>query len=248
MYLVKSPWWLKKLYPKLVWNKARTTKTIFLTFDDGPIPIVTPAVLKTLKTFNAKATFFCIGDNINKHPDIFLQLKADGHTIGNHTQNHLKGWATPDKMYIDNFMQCQQLTQTIFFRPPYGRIKRSQVVEIQKLKLKNQNLDDVESENSKVKNKKPNTIIYQTETLNIPVDQSKIKNQKSQIIMWDVLSGDFDTTLSPEKCLKNVLKHTQNGSIVVFHDSLKAWERLQFVLPKALAHWQKQGYSFEGLG
>ncbi len=264
MYFVKTPWWLKKLYPQLIWNKARTTKTIFLTFDDGPIPIVTPAVLKILKTYNAKATFFCIGDNIIKHPDIFLQLKADGHTIGNHTQNHLKGWATADDMYIDNFNKCQSLTQTNLFRPPYGRIKRSQIFkiqnlkfksqnlatlenEIQNLKLKNQNLNNVESENLKVKNQTPNNILHQTEILNIPVDKSKIKNQKTQIIMWDVLSGDFDTTLSPEKCLKNVLKHSENGSIVVFHDSLKAWDRLEFVLPKALEYWEKKGFKFEGL-
>ncbi len=249
MYFVKTPWWLKKLYPQLIWNKARTTKTIFLTFDDGPIPIVTPAVLKILKSYNAKATFFCIGDNIIKHPDIFLQLKADGHTIGNHTQNHLKGWATADDMYIDNFNKCQSLTQTNLFRPPYGKIKRSQIFNIQNSKFKIQNLTTGEKEidNSKIKNQTPNNILHQTEILNIPVDQSKIKNQKSQIIMWDVLSGDFDTTLSPEKCLKNVLKHTENGSIVVFHDSLKAWDRLEFVLPKALEYWQKKGFKFEGL-
>ncbi len=245
MYFVKTPWWLKKLYPQLVWNKARTTKTIFLTFDDGPIPIVTPAVLKILKTYNAKATFFCIGDNIIKHPDIFLQLKADGHAIGNHTQNHLKGWATADEEYIDNFNKCQSLTQTNLFRPPYGRIKKSQIFKIQNLKFKNQKLAPGENEihNSKIKNQTPNNILDQTETLNIPVDKSIIKNQKSKIIMWDVLSGDFDTTLSPEKCLRNVLKHTENGSIVVFHDSLKAWDRLQYVLPKALEYWQKQGFS-----
>lgn len=253
MYFVKTPWWLKKLYPQLVWNKARTTKTIFLTFDDGPIPIVTPWVLKTLKSFNAKATFFCIGDNINKHPAIFLQLKADGHAIGNHTYNHLKGWATADELYIKNFNKCQNLTQTYLFRPPYGRIKRSQILEIKKLKVKIKNLDNVEneklqSENSKAKIQNLDTVFNQTETLNITSEKSQITNHKSQIIMWDVLSGDFDTALAPQKCLKNVLKHTQNGSIIVFHDSLKAWDRLQYVLPKALHYWQKQGFSFEGLG
>jgi peptidoglycan-N-acetylglucosamine deacetylase len=292
MYFVKTPWWLKKLYPQLVWNKARNTKTIFLTFDDGPIPIVTPAVLKILKTYNAKATFFCIGDNIIKHPDVFLQLKADGHTIGNHTFNHLKGWATANDVYIANFEKCQNLTQTNFFRPPYGRIKRSQILEIQNSKVKIQNLDNVENEKLQIQNSKAkiqnldnveneklqiqnskvkiqnldnveneklqsenlkakiqnlDTVFNQTETLNILSEKSKIKNQKSQIIMWDVLSGDFDTTLTPQKCLKNVLKHTENGSIVVFHDSLKAWDRLQYVLPQALAYWQKQGYRFEGI-
>jgi peptidoglycan/xylan/chitin deacetylase (PgdA/CDA1 family) len=202
MYLVKSPWWLKMLYPQLVWNKSRLDKTIYLTFDDGPIPKITPWVLEVLKTYQAKATFFCIGDNIEKHPEVFSQLKADGHSIGNHTQNHLKGWAVTDDMYLDNIQQCSKWIKSNLFRPPYGRIKRSQ---IQKLKF---------------------------------------KNQKLEIVMWDVLSGDFDTKLSPEKCLQNVLKHTENGSIIVFHDSLKAWERLEYVLPKALEHWKKEGYGF----
>ena len=217
MYFVKTPFLLKKLYlSSLVWNKSRNQKVIFLTFDDGPIPIVTPWVLKILKNFNAKATFFCIGENIAKHPEIFEQLKADGHAVGNHTHNHLKGWLTDDKIYLENFKKCQSLTQTNLFRPPYGRIKFSQI----KL-LKNQ-----------VANSK---------------HQDDLQRNQISIIMWDVLSGDFDTKLSPEKCLKNVIKHTQNGSIIVFHDSLKAWDRLEYTLPKALAYWIKQGYTFETL-
>ena len=209
MYLVKSPWWLKMLYPQMVWNKSRLEKTIFLTFDDGPIPEVTPWVLKTLKAYEAKATFFCIGDNIQKHPDIFAELKADGHSIGNHTQNHLKGWTVADDIYLDNISQCSHWMDSDLFRPPYGRIKRSQIREIQNSKFKTQNRD-----------------------------------QAFKIIMWDVLSGDFDIQLSPEKCLQNILRNTGNGSIIVFHDSLKAWERLAYVLPKALEFWQKEGYSF----
>ena len=193
----------------MVWNKSRLEKTIYLTFDDGPIPEVTPWVLKTLKAYNAKATFFCIGDNIQKHPKIFAQLKADGHSIGNHTQNHLKGWTVADDIYLDNIRQCSHWMDSDLFRPPYGRIKRSQIREIQNGKFKIQDRD-----------------------------------QAFKIIMWDVLSGDFDTQLSPEKCLQNVLKKTTNGSIIVFHDSSKAWERLEYVLPKALEFWQKEGYSF----
>ncbi|MBK0382396.1 polysaccharide deacetylase family protein [Pedobacter sp. SD-b] len=230
MYLVKTPFLLKKIYPKsLIWNKSRVNKTIFLTFDDGPIPIVTPWVLKTLKNFNAKATFFCIGDNITKHPEIFELLKADEHAVGNHTFNHLKGWNTNDEVYLENFKKCQELTQTNLFRPPYGRIKFSQIRKIRceildkryENNLKNQ--DDLQS------------------------SQYSILNNQYSIIMWDVLSGDFDIHLSPEKCLKNVIKHTENGSIVVFHDSLKAWDRLEYVLPKALEIWQKEGYKFECL-
>jgi peptidoglycan/xylan/chitin deacetylase (PgdA/CDA1 family) len=158
MYLIKTPLLLKKIYPEnLLWNKSRADKSIFLTFDDGPIPIVTPWVLKTLKNFNAKATFFCIGENITKHPEVFEQLKADGHQVGNHTFNHLKGWITDNKTYLENYLKCQQITQTNLFRPPYGRIKRSQIKLIQ------------------------------------DSNKSKIVDQKPTIIMWDILSGDFNT-------------------------------------------------------
>jgi peptidoglycan/xylan/chitin deacetylase (PgdA/CDA1 family) len=221
MYLVKTPFLLKKIYPKhLIWNKSRDKKTIFLTFDDGPIPIVTPWVLKTLKNFNAKATFFCIGDNINKHPEIFSQLKADGHAVGNHTYNHLKGWDYNDEEYLANWKKCQQLTQTNLFRPPFGRIKFSQIKSIEKQEQRAKSKDSLQS------------------------SQYSIPNTQFSIIMWDVLSGDFDTHLSPEKCLQNVIKHAENGSIVVFHDSLKAWERLEYVLPKALEYWKKEDYEF----
>jgi peptidoglycan/xylan/chitin deacetylase (PgdA/CDA1 family) len=205
MYLVKTPWLLKKLYPKLVWNHDRSQPVIYLTFDDGPIPVVTPFVLETLKTYNAKATFFCIGDNVQKHPDIFKEVQAGGHAIGNHTFNHLRGWDTQDETYISNFIQADELLQTPLFRPPYGRAKRSQIEKLKALK--------------------PNL----------------------QIIMWDVLSGDWDMSLKPADCLKGVLKHTGNGSIVVFHDSLKAFNRLEYVLPRALEIWSKAGYRFETL-
>lgn len=205
MYLVKTPWLLKKLYPQLVWNRNRSQPVIYLTFDDGPIPIVTPFVLSTLKQYNAKATFFCIGDNVQKHHDIYQQLLTGGHAIGNHTFNHLKGWKTEDKVYIDNFLKADELLKTSLFRPPYGRIRRSQIKQLNAMK--------------------PNL----------------------QIIMWDVLSGDFDITLKPANCLKGVLKHTGNGAIVVFHDSLKAFNRLEYVLPRALEVWSKAGYRFEVL-
>ena len=205
MYLVKSPFLLKWYYPSLTWNKNRNDKVIYLTFDDGPIPDVTAFVLKTLKSFEAKATFFCIGDNVIKHPDIFEQLKNEGHCIGNHTFNHLKGWRTDDQVYLANFEKCQQLTGTHLFRPPYGRIKKSQISAI------------------------------------------RSANPEMQIIMWDVLSGDFDTSLSPEKCCENVMKNTRNGSIVVFHDSLKAFDRLEYTLPLILSHFKQQGYQFRTL-
>jgi peptidoglycan/xylan/chitin deacetylase (PgdA/CDA1 family) len=205
MYLVKTPWLLKKLYPQLHWNRDRSQPVIYLTFDDGPIPLVTPFVLSTLKQYHAKATFFCIVDNVQKHPDVYQQLLANGHAIGNHTFNHLKGWKTEDDVYIDNFLKADELLKTSLFRPPYGRIKRSQIKLLKALK------------------------------------------PDLQIIMWDVLSGDFDMALKPADCLKGVLKHTGNGAIVVFHDSLKAFKRLEYVLPRALEVWNKLGYRFEVL-
>ena len=202
MYLVKTPWLLKAVYPSLTWNKSRDNHCIYLTFDDGPIPIVTPFVLNILKQYQAKATFFCIGDNVSKHPEEFELVKNAGHNIGNHTFNHLKGWKTDGKTYTDNFLKTDDILHTNLFRPPYGRIKRSQ---IKLLKQAKPNLD---------------------------------------VIMWDVLSGDFDQDLSPEDCLQNVLKHTENGSIIVFHDSLKAFDRLEYVLPKAMEEWSRKGYEF----
>ena len=203
MYTVKTPWLLKALYPGMTWNKDRHSRCIYLTFDDGPIPVVTPFVLNILKRYEAKATFFCIGDNVRRYPDIFEQVKQDDHAIGNHTYNHLKGWSTPDETYLDNFLKADALVGSNLFRPPYGRMKRSQV------KL--------------LKHAKPGL----------------------EIIMWDVLSADFDAGITPERCLKNVLNNTENGSIVLFHDSLKARDRMEYALPQALEYWCKEGYEFK---
>lgn len=208
MYTVRPPFFLKWFYPNLIWNKERKAtkeKVVYLTFDDGPIPNVTDFVLNTLKSFDIKATFFCIGDNIQKHPQIFERIKIDGHAVGNHTYNHLKGWKTEDNIYLENFWKCQQLTSTNLFRPPYGRIKKSQISNI----------------------------------------KSQISNL--EIIMWDVLSGDFDLQLTPERCYQNVIKNTRNGSIIVFHDSLKAWDRLKYALPKVIEYLLAKGYRFEKL-
>ena len=231
MYLVKSPLLLKWFYPSLVWNKSRREQVVYLTFDDGPIPNVTTFVLNTLKKYNIKATFFCIGDNIRKHPEVFEQLKTDGHAIGNHTYNHLKGWKTDDETYVDNFLKCQQLTQSNLFRPPYGSIKKSQVRRLES--------EDWGSEFG-VESKKLKVESSETET-NSPLTTH---NPPLQIVMWDVLSGDFDTSISPEKCLQNVIKNTENGSIIVFHDSLKALDRLAYALPQTIEYLLAKGYRF----
>jgi len=205
MPLVKTPWLVKKLKPRLTWDIKSADRCIYLTFDDGPIPIVTPFVLNILQQYNAKATFFCIGDNISKHPEIFEQVKNAGHTIGNHTYNHLRGWETDDQIYLENFLEADRLTGSKLFRPPYASIKRSQV------KL--------------LKAAKPGL----------------------EIIMWNILSADYDVDLKPEKCLQNVLKHTRSGDMVLFHDSLKAFPRLEYVLPRVMEVWSKEGYVFKSI-
>lgn len=203
--MVKTPKLIKQIFADLVWAFPKEKNTIYLTFDDGPIPEVTPWVLETLKKYQAKATFFCIGENIKKHPEILKAILSEGHSVGNHTFNHLNGWKTNTKDYIMNTEEGQQIinleVSTInnpqspisnLFRPPFGKITSK---------------------------------------------QSKILQDKGyKIIMWDVLSADFDTSISKEKCLQNVIRNIQAGSIVVFHDSLKAEEKLRYVLPKVLEY------------
>ncbi len=203
MYFIKNPKVLKKLYPSLVWEIPSEQPTLYLTFDDGPIPEVTPYVLDVLHQFQAKATFFCIGDNVRKHPNIYEQVVNAGHAIGNHTFNHLNGWYTNTDKYIENIEECSKYTSDALFRPPYGRISPSQIKAIK------QDFPD------------------------------------TKIIMWDVLSGDFDPKLTEEDCYKNVTENAVSGSIIVFHDSLKAFQRLRDALPKALQFWKDQGFLFE---
>lgn len=193
---------LKIIFPRFLWHMPATEKCIYLTFDDGPIPGVTPWVLEQLQKFNAKATFFCVGDNVRRYPETFEQVTGAGHSIGNHTYNHLNGWKTPTPDYLDNIRQSGELYPTRLFRPPYGRIKKKQA------------------------------------------DQVLLCHR---IIMWSVLTRDYARKISPEKCLKNAIKNTRNGSIVVFHDSLKARKNLEYVLPRYLEHFSRQGYLFEKL-
>lgn len=179
-------------------------KTIYLTFDDGPIPEVTEFVLETLEKYHAKATFFCIGDNVRKYPKIFEKLNNQGHSVGNHTFNHLNGWKTNDNQYLNNINRCdQQLTvQTKLFRPPYGRIKKS---------------------------------------------QAKLILPDKRIVMWDVLSGDFSPDISPKICLRKTIKYINPGSIILFHDSIKAKKNMEYTLPQVLDHFGNIGYEFKKL-
>lgn len=210
-YWIKTNWFVKRIFSKYIWDIPNSGNKIYLTFDDGPTPEITKWVLQELEKHKAKATFFCIGNNIKKHPEIFEKIIAKGHAIGNHTFNHLNGWKTPTEEYIENINLCRtqmamQNPQSIIsylFRPPYGKIKASQAEKLQQFGYK--------------------------------------------IIMWDVLSADFDTSISPEKCLENVLKKGTSGSIIVFHDSIKAFPNLEYALPKALKYWSEKGFVFEKL-
>ena len=202
MYFINAPFFLRWYYPDVTWNKSREEKKLYLTFDDGPIPEITPWILDTLGKWNIKATFFCVGANIEKYPDIFQRLVMEGHRVGNHTFNHLKGWDCSDEDYITNIFKCHKLTNSTLFRPPYARAKKSQLKQLKK---------------------------------------------DFEFIYWDVLSGDFDINISGEKCLKNVLRYTKNGSIIVFHDNIKAIPRLQHALPQVIQHYLDKGYSFHTL-
>ncbi|MEO1049431.1 MAG: polysaccharide deacetylase family protein [Bacteroidota bacterium] len=209
MFLHKTPPLLKALFPKLLWRKDTKEKRIYLTFDDGPIPRVTEFVLETLHIYHAKATFFCVGDNIRKHPDIFDKILWLGHAVGNHTYNHINGWKTDSTAYEDNVEKCHvemmKHTENVgkrLFRPPYGRIKPAQIKNLKK---------------------------------------------DYQIVMWDVLSGDYSQGISKEECLKSTINATSPGSIVVFHDNVKAESHLQYALPKYLEHFAHQGYTFSKL-
>lgn len=193
---------LEIIYPRFLWRMPATEKSIYLTFDDGPVPEVTPWVLEELEKYGAAATFFCVGDNIRKHPETFQQIISAGHTLGNHTYNHLNGWKTPVDEYLRNVARSEELHPCTLFRPPYGRITRKQARGI------------------------------------LP---------RQQIVMWSVLTRDYSPALSPEKCLSKAIKNTEKGSIVLFHDSLKAQKNLEYVLPRYLAHFSRLGYRFERL-
>ncbi|GAA4437124.1 polysaccharide deacetylase family protein [Pontibacter saemangeumensis] len=205
----KTPYLLRKLLPGYTWHREAGEKKLYLTFDDGPIPEVTPWVLEQLAIYKAKATFFCVGDNLVKHPEVARLALAQGHVLGNHTFHHLKGWQTSFEKYVENTALCQAELDALqpnpkvrLFRPPYGRISTAQAAALR---------------------------------------------QSYELIMWDTLTNDYDATLSPEKCLENAIRHTQSGSIIVFHDSLKAQRNMQYALPRFLGHFSRLGYAFETL-
>lgn len=203
-YIVKIPFFIPWIYPKRVWHFSRKQKAIYFTFDDGPIPEVTPWVLDQLNKHQAKATFFCIGQNVEKHPEIFKHIQAEGHAVGNHTFNHLNATETSVSTYLENTEKAHSIiNHSLLFRPPYGKL-------------------DSAKEKALIK-----------------------KGYK--IVMWDVLSADFDPNISPQECFSNVIKNAKNGSIIIFHDSIKAEKKLKYTLPKALKYFKEKGFEFKAV-
>ena|SRR5688572_27978630 len=206
----RTPFFLPLFYPSLTWRIPSQSKELYLTFDDGPVAGPTEFVLETLRSFGAYATFFCIGENIKKHPQVLNQITDHGHGIGNHTYNHLNGWQTKTQQYHENVNLCEQEialhratkpSSMKLFRPPYGRVTRNQIKALPDYK----------------------------------------------IIMWDVLSVDYNKNLLPEKCLKNTIGATRSGSIIVFHDSFKAEKNLVFALPRFIEYFLERGFVFKSL-
>lgn len=211
---VKTHWLVKKIFSNYLWDLPNGQKKVYLTFDDGPTPEITEWTLGQLRNYNAKATFFCIGKNIQNHPDLFKKVLEDGHRIGNHSFDHLNGWKTANKVYLDNISLCRKAIEqhsadrariraVKLFRPPYGKIKPSQSGALRKLGYK--------------------------------------------IIMWDVLSEDFDASISSQRCLENVLGNVRPGSIIVFHDSIKAYPHLEYALPRTLSYLNEKGFVCESI-
>ena len=196
------PDFIKLMWRTPVWRINPSEKVIYLTFDDGPNPEVTPRVLDILDEFEAKATFFCVGENVLKYPKIFQEVKHRGHAVGNHTFNHVKGTEKTVKVYVDNVGKAHEYIHSKLFRPPHGRITLSQV--------------------------------------------NKLKAD-FKIIMWDFITYDFDRQVTSTEILKEVKIRSRNGSVVIFHDSLKARKNVLEALPEALRYWKKEGYEVKAL-
>jgi peptidoglycan-N-acetylglucosamine deacetylase len=199
MALVRIPGIFRTLYPDITWKLPGEGNTLFLTFDDGPTPGVTDQVLSILAAFKARATFFCIGRNAERHSDILSRVRQAGHALGNHTYSHLKGWFTPNREYFADIELASRYVPSRLYRPAYGMITPRQV---------------------------------------------HMLKQQFRIVLWDVMSYDFHPGTGREKCLGHVIRHAQSGSVVVFHDSLKASEKMLYALPRVLEYFTERGYSF----
>ncbi len=198
MWIEQPPLLYRLLFPEAIWRvKKRKRKVAYITFDDGPIPEVTPWVLDTLDRYGVKATFFFVGDNVRKHPYLYEEVKRRGHSYGNHTMHHLQGFKTPRLRYMRDITEADGLIDSPLFRPPHGLMRWAQA--------------------------------------------KAIKNHYN-IVMYDLVTRDYSIKMSPEEVFRNVRRYARNGSIIVFHDSLKAERNMKEVLPRAIEWLQNEGY------
>lgn len=200
--LIKTPTLIQFFFPSLLWSKKRDKKILYLTFDDGPYNMLSPFILDELKKYKAKATFFYLGSKAEKYPQLIKRCKDENHKIGNHTYSHPNGWKTKNNRYYQDIEKANKLLNSNLFRPPYGRIKPSQINHLKKY---------------------------------------------YKIIMWDILSWDFDKKTSAEECYNNIIKNTKSGSIIVLHENEKSAKTVKEVLPKILSYFSSQGFKFEKL-
>ena len=205
-YLYKTPAWLRWIYPQRIWRLPASDNQVYLSFDDGPHPVVTPWVLDILKEFDAKASFFCIGKNVEQYPGIYKRILDEGHSAGNHTHTHKNGWHTPLDIYIEDVKKSALVIRSRLFRPPYGRLRSAQAKAVK-----------------------------------------KVLGAETKIIMWDLLSGDFDPAVNISRSVEQLNKHTKPGSILVFHDSEKAFPQMQQILPAVMKNIKLKGWGFGGI-
>jgi peptidoglycan-N-acetylglucosamine deacetylase len=203
MFKHTLPSFLPLLIPSLTWKVQTTDKVVFLTFDDGPHPEITPWVLQTLNVYNAKATFFCVGENVTKFPGTYHSILMQGHATGNHTYNHVKGWTTANSRYYENVSRCATVVKSKLFRPPYGRIG--------------------------------------------PLQIGFLRKQGYTIVMWDILTCDFDASVDVQKAIDVTVQSAREGSVIVFHDSEKARNQLYKILPEVLRRLSEKGFTFKQL-
>lgn len=196
---VNPPRWVRKISSGMVWRIPSHEPVLYLTFDDGPVPGLTEWILEELDRHGAKATFFCVGENVSKHPELYEKILGAGHSTGNHTYSHLNSYRTGSGRYVRDTFRAGKVIDSRLFRPPYGRIR---------------------------------------------FWPSRILMRRYHIILWDVLSMDYDRELEPRMVVYNVVSSAQPGSIIVFHDNLKARENLQYALPRILDHYSRSGYRF----
>lgn len=202
MFFEQLPEVIRGIYKGVLWRKDPLVKKIYLTFDDGPIPEVTPWVLDILDTYGVKATFFCVGENVARYPDLYRSILERGHRTGNHTYNHVRGLFHNSEKYLSNIELAAKYIDSNLFRPPHGDMKWSQLRKLRK---------------------------------------------HYQVVQWDVISRDYNSDLKPEEVLEIVKRYTRNGSIIVFHDSIKAEGNMRYAMPKAVEFLLQNGYEFDTL-